>query len=163
MFHKFRFVIAGVLFLVASVVLNQAVSAYMPNALLPAGTTRYAAASAVSSFTIHDYDAWTDVPGMIKYITIPTGKTADVIVLFCGMQGQNATGTLLARALIRDSLAVPADAMMVNSTTSFSSSCAIFQKSNVTAGSPAVKVQLHSTGGSGTMYTRQMLVIVNSH
>ena len=42
MLHKFRFVIVSALVVLTSAGVSYAVSASMPNALLPAGTTRYA-------------------------------------------------------------------------------------------------------------------------
>ena len=41
MLHRFRFAIAGIVLILVNQVVTFAVSAHMPNALFPAGTTRY--------------------------------------------------------------------------------------------------------------------------
>ena len=97
MLHSSRFVIAGLLVVITSAIVSFAVSASMPGALMPAGTTRYAAVYATNEVVIHGDAGWMDVPGMIKYITIPGGQTADVIVIFCGLSG-NSNGPGLFHA-----------------------------------------------------------------
>lgn len=142
-----------------------AVHAAMPDALLPDGSTRYAAAVSTSVENVLLSDGWIDLPGMTKFITIPTGKTADVIVIFCGSSFTGDPAYLSVRALIRDVLASPeAFQLQVSDTVGRSSHCAIFLKTNVASGSPAVKIQWQVTGGKGaTVVSRSMLVIVNIH
>ena len=166
MLHRFRFVIMGVVIVLASAAASYAaVSAAMPNALLPAGTTRYATVYASDFRTINTADGWVDMPGMIKYITIPTGQTADVIVIFCGTGGVNvASGWLNTRATIRDVVAAPTTFLLTD-LVGGTSNCGIFQKSNVTAGSPAVKIQwsVDPSAGSAEIISRHMFVIANIH
>ena len=140
MLHKFRFVIVSALVVLTSAGVSYAVSASVPNALLPAGTTRYAAAFADHADAITPADSWVDLPGMTKYITIPTGKTADVMVSFCGTEATSTGGLLWTRALIRDVAASPAGMSLLSSENG-SSQCAMFYKTSVTSGSPAVKIQ----------------------
>jgi hypothetical protein len=137
----------------------------MPSALLPAGTTRYASAYSMVGLSITAADGWADLPGMTKFIAIPSGKTADVIVSFCGAAATNQPSLVHTRALIRDAVAAPADFWLTGSTT-ISSHCASFSKSNVTSGSPPVKIQWSVDGApanSAFMYGRHMIVIVNIH
>lgn len=165
MLHKLRFVIVSALVILSSAGVSYAVSASRPNALLPAGTTRYATVFDGGFASISYNDGWVDMPGMVKYISIPTGQTADVIVIFCGTVGVNtASGWLNVRVLIRDALASPSQALLTHLDDS-TSNCAIFEKSNVTAGSPAVKVQweVDPSANSADVISRQMFVIVNTH
>ena len=168
MLHKFRFVIAGILVILVNQLVTFAVSAPMPNALLAAGTTRYATVSATNATSIYGDDGWQDVPGMIKYITIPAGKTADVIVIFCGsVTTISGTGLpLYARAMIRDVITSPTQVTFSTLNTSETSNCAIFMSSGVTAGNPAVRIQWDMGGGAldlAGLEARQMFVIVNIH
>ena len=146
MLHRFRFVIVGILIILVNQAVTFAVSASMPNALLPDGSTRYAAVYATSTeFSLSP--SWQDMPDMTKYITIPTGQTADVMVIFCGSSFTGEPAYLSVRALIRDVLASPSEfQLQVSDTAGRSSHCAIFLKTNVTAGSPAVKIQWDEAG-----------------
>ena len=72
MLHRFRFVIAGILIILINQAVTFAVSASMPTALLPAGSTRYATAASTSTENVNNLVGWADVPGMTKYITIPS-------------------------------------------------------------------------------------------
>ena len=143
-----------------------AVHASMPDALLAAGTTRYAAAIGTTFETIQSTDGWVDLPGMTKYITIPAGKTADVIVIFCGTPSTSISGSVYARVTIRGSAALPDYLPLLSSGDTVASQCGVFYKSNVTAGSPPVIVQWSVTGPGtpvAAMNWRSMLVIVNTH
>ena len=83
MISKTKLIVAGILFLLASVVLNQAVSAAVPDALLPAGTTRYATLHSEDYFQTIVGGSWVDVNHSTKYITVPGGQTADVMIIAC--------------------------------------------------------------------------------
>ena len=107
MLHRFRFVIAGILIVLVNQVVTFAVSASMPTMLFPAGTSRYAAAYSLVPAGILDTDGWVDLSGMTKYITIPNGHTADVLVHFCGTAQTDSNSTVWVRALIRDVVASP--------------------------------------------------------
>lgn len=166
MFHGFRSVLIGALMVLASAAASYAaVSAAMPGALLAAGTTRYAAASGDTSESVSAGDGWVDIPGMIKYITIPGGMTADVMVTFCGMIRVSTVGTERhVRAMIRDAPASPERYLIKTSDLEWSTQCATYYKTSVTAGSPAVKMQW-ATGAFGTVeiFWRNMIVVVNLH
>jgi hypothetical protein len=165
MLRRFKFVIVGALTVLASAAASYAaVSAAMPEALLPSGTARFATASASSSESIEFLDGWVDVPGMTKYITIPGGQTADVMVIFCGHVATDTGVELRARAMVRDVLASPSWSPMKYSDNFSASQCVTFSKTNVTAGSPAVKIQWYASG-AGAVYigTRSMILIVNIH
>ena len=164
MLHRLRFVIAGILIILVNQAVTFAVSASMPDALLPSGTTRYATVFATDYVPISYLEGWVDMPGMVKYITIPSGHTADVIVIFCGTGGVNiGSAWLTTRALIRDAVASPSQFLMTHLVDS-TSNCAIFEKSNVSSGSPAVKIQWAVGNPDGaTMQSRHMFVIANIH
>ena len=145
MLQRFRFVIVSALVILTSAGVSYAVSASMPNALLTAGTTRYATASATNSELTYPSDGWVNVPGITKYITIPAGKTADVMVIFCGMAWTSPGDELWTCALIRDVAASPGETLLQTDNNT-ASQCAMFYKTNVTAGSPAVKMQWRAAG-----------------
>ena len=164
MLHRSRSLIAAVLVVITSAIVSYAVSASMPDALLAAGSTRYAAASSNTPETIVAADGWEDLPGMTKYITIPSGKTADVMVTFCGEVSADPATVSTARAMVRDALASPTSFTLKVAVVTFSSQCATFYKTNVAAGSPAVKIQWTATGpGTVVMSKRSMIVVVNIH
>ena len=165
MLHKFRFVIAGILIILVNQVVTFAVSANMPNSLLAAGTTRYAAAYATST----EYSlspSWQDMPAMTKYITIPTGQTADVMVIFCGEVWTDSATDMLVRATVRDIVMAPDEITLLHQDAGASNRCAVFYKTNVTAGSPPVTIQWFVSGISFPQINvadRSMVVIVNTH
>ena len=167
MLHRSRFLIAALLVVMTSAMVSYAVSASMPNALLAAGSTRYAIASSVNQASLHVFDGWEDMPGMTKYITIPAGKTADVMVIFCGdMDVLNVGDWINIQVLVRDALAAPSPYSLYVSELP-ASQCAVFYKTGVTAGTPAVKVQWEVSGIPSTeigfMNSRSMLVVTNIH
>lgn len=165
MLHKLRFVLAGILIIVVNQAVTFAVSARMQDALLPAGTTRYASAYSGSGDNTSGMDGWNAIDGMTKYITIPSGKTADVMVIFCGVVDVDATSTVYARALVRNTLASPSSFLLQSGTEDMSSRCAYFQQTNVAAGTPAVTIQWNVSGGipSASVLNRSMFVVVNIH
>ena len=167
MLHRFRFVIAGILMVLTSAAVSYAVSASMPTALLPAGTTRYATAYRVGTIAEYipaDEDTWTDVLGMTKYITIPKGQTADVMVQFCAMISSTTTSQTPVRATLRDVPGKPGT-LWLGMQGWFSNECAIFHWINVTAGSPAIKIQIGLADLGTDMYLDRptMHVTVNLH
>jgi hypothetical protein len=163
MLHKFRFVIAGVLIILVNQVVTFAVSASMPSALLPAGTTRYAAAHNNTAYGIDETGDWQDLVGMTKYITIPAGKTADVFVSFC-TQLNKVTGSYVhVRGLIRSAVSLPAVQVM-ELTTQATVHCANFYWTNVAAGQPAIKMQVYvPLATSAQVHNATMFITVNVH
>jgi hypothetical protein len=138
----------------------------VPSALLPAGTTRYASAYAANVDSVVSTDGWSPMLGMTKYISIPSGKTADVMVIFCGAFSVQSGGVSV-RALIRDAVAAPASFIMHSNDLTSQSRCANFQKSNVTAGNPPVTIQWSVSQGinptDASVTARNMFIIVNIH
>jgi hypothetical protein len=160
MLRKFRFVIAAIAIIAANQAASYAVSASMAQTYIPAGTTRYALASATAE-VLYAGSTFKDVPGMATSITIPTGKHGDVMVLFCGdvaslvdVQAQVLVGGAAATPGIRE-LGPRTDA-------AYGSRCAAFYKTGATAGTKLVKVQW-KPGSVGTIgvHARTMLVTVN--
>ena len=138
------------------------VSAAVPDALLPAGTTRYAAATASTPIYIVAADGWKDVTGMTKYITIPGGQTADVFVIFCAGSYSASADRLNLQAYIGGTLAGPG-IQVVPLVTTYRNQCALFQRLNVPAGSPAIKIQWKMNSLDAWMAERSAIVIANLH
>jgi hypothetical protein len=162
MLHRFRFVIAGVLIILVNQAVTFAVSASMPSALLSAGTTRYAAAQASAIADVSSSPSFADIPGMTKYITIPGGQTADVMVIFCGEAASGSASQYLVRAQIGGALAVPNWSYMTVGS-GYGNSCISFYRLNVPAGNPAVKIQWRAPTSTVSMAHRSLLVIANIH
>ena len=164
MLHRFRFVILGTLMVVASAAASYAVvSAYVPNALLPAGTTRYAAVSDSTPYSLSYTGGYQDLQGMTKYITIPTGQTADVFVYFCS-QFRKSTGTYVnIVGMLRTTLGDPVAPQFVL-TADPTTQCTNFYWTNVTAGQPPIKVKMYvPTSTTVVVDKAAMLVTVNLH
>ena len=139
MISRSKLIVAGILILVASVVLNQAVSAAVPNAFLATGTTRYAFVStAANASTIST--SFVNLPGLSTTIAVPAGKTADVFVLFCGdMVTESYT---FVRALVGGNRASPVE-MLIREPPAAplgggETGCANFLKKDVPAGTQTV-------------------------
>jgi hypothetical protein len=84
--RKLRFVIGGLLVVIASGVVSYAVSASVASAALPAGATRYAVAGAMTgspdSTTSTTFVA---LSGLSTTVKIPSGKRGDVMGLVCAI------------------------------------------------------------------------------
>ena len=154
----------------ATVLLNQAagyaVHASMPDALRPAGTTRYAVAQSTDNVTLTSGDPWSDLPGVATSISIPSGKRGDVMIVFCAEAEGNDAG-LHARAHIGGALAVP-DQTLLQNVEPKASQCTLFYKANVRAGTRMVKIQWMPAGGAVGVSTvgirdRSMFVTINIH
>jgi hypothetical protein len=162
MLRKFRFVIAGLAIIVANQAVTFAVSAAKPEILLPAGTVGLAVVEAETTISTSSVTAWVDVPGTPTSVNIPTGKTGDMIILFCGEMV--ADSGLNTRALISGLTTKPPRMTLWHAGTEQAQGrCAIFYRTGVPAGNQLVKMQWHVSSGSATMYNRVMLVIVNIH
>lgn len=154
--HRFRFVIAGAIIILVNQVVSFAVSASAPPALLPEGSTHYAASS-LSTFAATYVDGWTDMPGMTKYFTIPGGATADVLVQWCGEMHPAAGDTLAVRAIIAGTAI---DHVNVSPS---GPACMLFQLPGVAAGTKSVKIQWWPASGFAYAYDRALLVTLNIH
>jgi hypothetical protein len=162
MFQKLKIPIIIVITALVTQLADRVVEAAAPSAFLPAGTIRLATAASSAVENIYNYEGWQDLPGMTKYVTIPGGQVADVVVTFCAAVSATDTGRLYTRAFIGGSLAAPSS-VTLKTGVEFSSHCAVFYKTNVAAGSPSVRIQVMHSGGGATAYERSMVVIANIH
>ena len=164
MLHRFRFVISGTLVVLTSAMVSYAVSASIPNTLLPAGTTRYAFVTA-SGQVLTPSSSFVNLPGLSTSITIPAGQTGDVMIFFCG--ASYAENFTLVRALVGGSRASPPEVQLrEGATTGSESQCANFVKKAVPAGTHTVTMQWRGPGPAGPvqfMYDRSVIVVVNLH
>ena len=155
---------------VATVVATTVVSASGPKVLFPLGTSKYAAvvslayASTVST-------TFVDVPGLVQSFTIPAGKTADLLVYYCG-EARSKSVMFVRAALVGWGIGLPPwmKVREVTPTGQFISGCANFYFSKVlapsTGGPLTLKIQYRNGGPVGSLqelYNRSMLVIFNYH
>jgi len=166
MVSRSKLIVAGILFLVASVILNQAVSAAVPNALLPTGTTRYAfvrSSSAVSTTST----SFVNLPGLSTSITIPAGKVGDVMVYFCGQTITESFTTVRVR--IGATGGPPSETQIRENTSTGGgeTQCAQFAKANIPSGTHTVRMQWRGStffpGDQQQMFERSMIVVANIH
>jgi hypothetical protein len=162
MWHKYRFVIAGLVIILVNQLVSFAVSASRPEAFLPSGTTRYAAAYLSTNYGLSYTGNWLDLPGMTKYISIPEGQTADLMIHFCILMTPNTAPHVAVRATVRGQ---PAKPYWVQFTPSAAQSnmCADFYLTGVTAGQPPVKIQMDVPPGTINLAEAVMLVTANLH
>ena len=164
MLHKYRFLIAGIVIVLVNQAVTFAVSAYVPGALLTAGTTRYATQSSTATTSVSNGAGFVDLPGMLKYITIPSGEKGDVMVVFCSDFGSTTSDYGWIRVLIGGVSASGSDLQVEFEGASYTSQCGVFTRSNVPEGNPSIKVQMEvTTGTAGVAYHPNMVVILNSH
>lgn len=172
MLQRFKIPIIIVVTALLTQLAGYAVHASIPDALLPAGTTRYATLHSEDYFqTIVGGDGWVDVNHSTKYISIPGGQTADLMIIACTELRQNlsslATDNIRVRALVRNVPASPAPVTLHLRTPGafFEEECATFTMSNVAAGQPAIKLQmlLPTMFYSADVGAISMIVIVNTH
>ena len=166
MISKSKLVIAAILIVIASVAMDQVVSAAVTDSLLAAGTTRYAfvtAANPVSTSLI----TYSNLPGMSTDITIPPGKVGDVMILFCG--GTVAIHYTMARARIGSLGTSPSEVTLrePGDIGGGENQCANFVRKGVPAGTHTVRIQWRGAsawpGETQWMYERNMIVVVNLH
>lgn len=165
MLRKFRFVIAGLLIIVANQAVSYAVSAAVPSSLLAAGTTRYALVEKETQLNIVSFSDW-EPTLLATSVTVPTGKTADVIVLFCGV-ASSGNSFIKVRARLGTALLVPNAGGTGISLSSLSSSiqskCVNFYKTGVGAGTKTVAIEWHAASSLAHLFSRSMIVILNIH
>lgn len=164
MFHRFRFVIIGALMVLASAAASYAaVSAAMPGAFFAAGETRYAAVSATNGIATSS-STYADMPNATVWITVPTGKTADVLIEFCGDASTSASTGLLVQAMVGSVVAAPGQRTLKYDDVGVATECVQFYKTGVTAGNKAVKIQWKQAGpGPANLYERSLIVTANIH
>jgi hypothetical protein len=158
--RKLKYVMAGVLIVVANQAVNYAVSAAVPSAVLPPGSTTYAVAKAADHISTFN-TVYSNVKDMSVSITIPAGKHGDVMILFCGQASSSAT--LTVRALVAGKGASPGP-VIFHEGSPFGSNCAAFYKVGVGEGTKTVKIQWKTfTSSVSDMFARSMIVTVNVH
>ena len=163
MHRRFKIPIIIILTAVLTQAAGYAVRAALPEALLTAGSTRYAAAYYPALYTVSYTGDWQDLTGMTKYITIPTGQTADVFVSFCALLQKGTAASVSTRALLRSEPASPPGLEFVPATTP-SNQCADYFWTNVSAGQPPIKIQMYVTPATNVYVQHAtMLVTVNLH
>lgn len=168
MISRSKLILAGILILIASVVLNQAVSAAVPNAFLATGTTRYAFVSTAANASTTS-TSFVNLPGLSTTIAVPAGKTADVFVLFCGdIVTESFT---LVRAVVGGTRASPVEMQVreppADPLGGGETGCANFMRKDVPAGTQTVTMQWRGAGAfpgsQQQMFDRSMVVIANIH
>ena len=109
MLHRFRFVIVGLVVVLASALrATTAASAAVLGSLRPAGTTCDAVASAINLISVAGGGTFENMPDMSTSITISAGKRGDVMVLFCGTSIVSAAyNELYVRAMMGGAAATP--------------------------------------------------------
>jgi len=162
MLHRLRFVIAGLIIILVNQAVTFAVSAAMPAALLPAGSTRYAVVSTATTASTNS-GTFVGVPGMSTKINIPSGKVADVIVVFCGV-AYAPTTNLHVRALAAGVEMGPGQVLLRGANSALENQCGLFFLANVGSGLQTVKMQYYSQNTNFVyIYGRSMLVVANIH
>lgn len=164
MLHRSKLIVGGVLVVLTSAVVSYAVSAAVPQALLPAGSSRYAFAGAnTGTPTSTTSTTFVDLSGLTTTVKIPSGKKGDVFVLFCSETRPNGDFANV-RALIGGVDSMPGETTLREGTSSQpeESQCANFARTGVSAGTKTVTIQWRSVGGAEiTAYARSMIVLVN--
>jgi hypothetical protein len=166
MFSKLKIPIIIVVTAVMTQLAGYAAHAAMPNAFLPAGTTRYAFVSTAAQASTTSM-SFVSLPGLSTSITVPAGKHADVFILFCGdMITESFT---VVRALVGGSRGAPIEMLVREPSASplggGETGCANFLKKDVAAGTHTVAMQWRGAGGVAgayqTIWDRSMVVITN--
>jgi len=165
MLHQLRFVIAGLVIILVNQAVTFAVSAAVPTALRPAGSTRYALVQNETQRDIGLPFTW-ESTGLSTSVTIPAGKTADVMVFFCGVA--NPGGNYInVRAKIGSQLLLPnfgGDGLdFATGSTAAESHCVNFHKTNVSEGTKTVKIDWLAGDTNPKLFSRSMIVILNIH
>jgi len=162
--HRFRFVVAGTLIALLSAGIGYAVSAGVPVTLRPAGTTRYAFMTSDAlrfSQTPHTWE-----PTLLSTsVTIPSGKTADVAVLFCSFNDPNGQ-YIYVRAKIGGALLEPdiaGEGVALRLGGEPQTNCVNFYKPNVAAGTKTIRVEWLAQNAEAYLRGRSMQVTLNIH
>jgi hypothetical protein len=161
MWRKFKIPIIIVVTALLTQAVGFAVQAAMPGTFLPAGTTRYAVASSTTNELTWS-DGWLPILG--QTITIPGGKTADIMVIFCGNGWTDSNSTALqVKVQIAGVVASPGEVNFAEQNGVIEGHCAAFYRSGGVAGNVPVRVYWRSTNSaySVNMYQRSLIVIAN--
>lgn len=158
-----RFKVPAVI--LATIVLGQAVSSAVsaanPDGMVAAGSTRYAmVGTAAGTSTIST--SLVDMAGMSTSITIPGGRTGDVMVQFCAEL--QTPDFVQVRALIGGAATSPGVVeLKIGPIALVENRCANFYKKGVGSGTRNVKIQWVGGGGTQQALARSMIVTVNIH
>lgn len=168
MLRKSQLILAVALVILTSGVVSFAVSAaVVPQSFLAAGTTRYAVAQSTANQLFLHAEGWKAITGMSTSISVPTGKVADVFVIFCAEAESGDTNALQVKAVIAGTTALPGEVNFqggtLTSDSPIASHCMTFYKLGVTAGLKYVKMQAYATNTFGDIYDHDMFVIANIH
>lgn len=161
MLKRFKLPIVIVVIVLLNQAAGYAVQAAMPDVMLASGTTRYAVAQSMTPISIKT-TALVDT-GLSKGISIPAGKTADVIVLFCA--DVISPSFAYAQAMVGTVAALPGLVpLRASGDNGGESQCANFYALGVGAGWKTVKIQWRGYDTQQQMmFYRTMIVIVNIH
>jgi len=162
MLNRHRLVIAGLVVVLTSALVSYAVSAAVPSALRPSGTTRYAMVQSTSQTTDDDSDSGFEaMQGMATSINVPAGMKGDVIVVFCGETSAVSPTWIEMRAKAGGSVLAPTSVFMGAGSTQVNH-CATFYKNNIPEGTRTVKIEWYAST-LASVHDRNMIVIVNIH
>ncbi len=163
---KSQLILAGLLVVMASAGVSYAVSASVPSTLLAPGTTRYAFIQKANQLdlTTPQLYHWISA-GVTTSVTIPAGKHADVITLFCSVAGTDSF--IRVRAFIGSTLLEPSGGLngvnLVMAPTMGQNECISFQKAGVSAGTKNVNVYWLGISTNSHLMNRSLVVILNIH
>jgi len=165
MLRKLRIPIIIVVTAVLTQAVGLAVLAAVPSAFLPNGNTRYAVAQSTSTELTWS-EGW--LPLMSQSINLPAGKTADIMVIFCGNGVANDSHTVLQiKVQIAGTVASPGIVNFADVDAAAEGNCFTFYRVGGTAGQVPVRVYWRSSNGTSgysvNMYQRSMIVIANIH
>jgi hypothetical protein len=158
--RKFQLILAAVVVVATSGLVSYAVSASVPSALLTAGTPRYAVAYATNGILTTD-TLWHGA-GLSTTITIPAGKTGDVIVSICAESYSGTPSALMVRVVVGGIIAAPLQMQFAGEEV-IESHCGNFWRLGVPAGNVFVSTLWRATNTSANLYNRSMVVTVNIH
>jgi hypothetical protein len=165
MVKKSHLIAAMVVTVLLSITLSYAVSAAVPSGVLAPGTTQYAIVKQDTQLNVGTPVTW-EPTGLSTSVTIPVGKTADVMVLLCATANPDSS-FIKVRAKVGSALLVPnASGNGLNLAADYAgidSRCENFFKGGVGAGTKTVQVQWYTPAATAHLYARSMIVILNVH
>jgi hypothetical protein len=163
MMRKSQVALAAILIILASGAISFAVSAAVGNSTaLPQGTTQYYVAQNTTPTVSSDPTKWHNA-GLTAAVTIPAGKTGDVMVVVCADSWANSATILYVRAKIGGSAGAPPSAIFAWEAV-YESHCATFSRLGLGAGTKYVQAQYKPLGAYPVeLDNRSMIVIVNLH
>jgi hypothetical protein len=163
---KSQLILAGLLVVMASAGISYAVSASVPSTLLPAGTTMYAFTQRQDQLNITSAQILHWVSAAVPLsVTIPPGKVADVVVLFCSLANADSQ-FIRVKSAIGTTLLEPSSAgfgLNLIAGAGAQNQCISFQKASVAAGTMYVNVYWLAVTVNSHLYNRSLVAILNIH